>query len=570
MDVKRTAIRSAKAFQTREVFGQNRLVGAAGVNGGDDRLVGGEPGEIVDMTVGVIAFDAVFEPEDLGRSQGLAEAVLDVYLGKRGIPVGVEQDSLGGEELPIAVDLNGSSFQNHPAVNQWKVEGFCDEIGNGIIEIVWVELVAPAIEAPTGEGNPAVCVLHEKRPVIATPHVVGGMRVQAQAFVLTSGGQEFLSDVIVQVSRSIDIDEFKAGDGGRYFGELAFETLEFAIPEIVTMGPGKPDGFLWGPFGWHAVTTWHGGIKKRNIPEGKARMGLDFCEWLADLSPMKIALLQSRAFATRKEALQHHLGLIRKAAEGGAQVICTQELFLTEYFCDIQEPERFDLAEKIPGPTVEALRELAALLEVVIVASLFERRGAGLYHNTAVVIDADGNLTGIYRKNHIPQDPGFEEKFYFTPGDTGYPVWDTRYGKLGVLICWDQWYPEAARLMALGGAEVIIYPTAIGWLPEEKEDLGEAQHVAWETVQRGHAVANGCYVAAINRVGREKGTEFWGQSFVADPYGRVVARAGVGDEEILFHECDRKLLEETRRIWPFFRDRRIETYGGLTKRWLAE
>lgn len=570
MDVKRTAIRSAKTLQTREVFGKNRLVGAAGVNRGDDRVVGSEPGEIVDMTVGIIAFDAVFEPKDLGGTKELTQTLLDFCLGERRIPIGVEEDGLGGEKLPVAVDFNGPSFQNHSPVNQREIEVFCDETGNGIVEIVGEELVAPAIETPIGEGNPAGRVFHEKRPVIAAPHVIGGMRVEAQVFVMPPGGEEFLSDAIVQVGRSIEIDEFKAGDGGGDFGEFCFEKLESTIPEVAAMGPGKPDRFLWGPFGRHAVRTWHGGIKKRNIPEGKARMGLDFWGRLTDLSSMKVALLQSCAFATREEALKHHLGLIRKAAEGGAQVVCTQELFLTEYFCDLQDPERFDLAEEIPGPTVEALRELAALLEVVIVASLFEKRAAGLYHNTAVVIDADGSLAGIYRKNHIPQDPGFEEKFYFTPGDTGYPVWNTRYGKLGVLICWDQWYPEAARLIALGGAELIIYPTAIGWLPEEKEDLGEAQHGAWETVQRGHAVANGCYVAAINRVGTEKGTEFWGQSFVADPYGRIVARAGVSDEEILFHECDRKLLEDTRRIWPFFRDRRIETYGGLTRRWLAE
>ena len=200
-------------------------------------------------------------------------------------------------------------------------------------------------------------------------------------------------------------------------------------------------------------------------------------------------------------------------------------------------------------------------------ASLFEHRGPGLYHNTAVVFDADGTLLGKYRKAHIPQDPGFEEKFYFTPGDTGYPVWKTRFGMIGVLICWDQWYPEAARLAALGGAELLIYPTAIGWLPEEKPELGEAQHCAWETVQRGHAVANGCFVAAVNRVGTEGETEFWGQSFVANPYGEIVARGSEETEEILVIDCDLSKVEEFRRIWPFFRDRRIETYGGITERW---
>jgi len=280
-----------------------------------------------------------------------------------------------------------------------------------------------------------------------------------------------------------------------------------------------------------------------------------------------IALLQSRYFLTKEESLVAHEQLIREAAAEGAQIICTQELFLTDYFCDVQDQDRFDLAEAIPGVTTERLCDLAACLGVVIVASLFEKRGPGLYHNTAAIIDSDGALLGTYRKNHIPQDPGFEEKFYFTPGDQGYPVWDTAFGKIGVLICWDQWYPEAARLMALAGAEILIYPTAIGWLPEEKSTLGEAQHCAWETVQRGHAVANGCYVAAINRVGSEHGTEFWGQSFIVDPYGQIVAKGSVEEEEVILFQCDKKLLEDTRRIWPFFRDRRIDTYGDLTKRW---
>ena len=201
-------------------------------------------------------------------------------------------------------------------------------------------------------------------------------------------------------------------------------------------------------------------------------------------------------------------------------------------------------------------------------SSHFEKRGSGLYHNTAVIHDADGALLGTYRKAHIPQDPGFEEKFYFTAGDSNWPVWDTRFGKIGVLVCWDQWYPEAARLMALGGAELIVYPTAIGWLPEEKEELGQAQHCAWETVQRGHAVANGCYVAAVNRTGVHEKTEFWGQSFVANPYGEIVAKASTDTEEILYQDIDYEKVEDFRRIWPFFRDRRIETYGGITKRWV--
>jgi len=281
----------------------------------------------------------------------------------------------------------------------------------------------------------------------------------------------------------------------------------------------------------------------------------------------RIALLQSKTFATKQESFDHHEMLIRKAAEGGAEVIATQELFLTSYFCTVQDTGRFDLADKLPGPVTDRLGSLAKELGVVIVSSLFEHRGPGLYHNTAAIHDADGSLMGLYRKAHIPQDPGFEEKFYFTPGDSGWPVWDTAFGKIGVLVCWDQWYPEAARLMALGGAELLIYPTAIGWLPDEKAELGKAQHCAWETVQRGHAVANGCYLAAINRAGTHDGTEFWGQSFAVNPYGEIVAKASVENEEIVFHDVDFKQVEDFRRIWPFFRDRRIDAYEGLTSRW---
>ncbi len=281
----------------------------------------------------------------------------------------------------------------------------------------------------------------------------------------------------------------------------------------------------------------------------------------------RLALLQSRAFSTAQESLEHHLTLIRDAAHQGAQIICTQELFLTPYFCDVQDPARFDLAEEIPGNTTEILSSLAAELKVVIIASLFEKRGPGIYHNTSAVIDADGTLLGIYRKHHIPQDPGFEEKFYFTPGDQGYPVWKTAYGTIGVLICWDQWYPEAARIIAMQGAELIFYPTAIGWLPEEKKTLGKAQHHAWETVQCGHAIANGCYIAAVNRAGTEGRTEFWGQSFVANPYGQVVNRATVSNEETLLVDCDLQEVENFRRIWPFFRDRRIDSYQPLQSRW---
>lgn len=281
----------------------------------------------------------------------------------------------------------------------------------------------------------------------------------------------------------------------------------------------------------------------------------------------RIALLQSGTFSSKRESMDHHLGLIRQAAAEGAQIVVTQELFLTPYFCTVEDTERFDLADVLPGPVTDELSELAAELGIVLIASLFEHRGPGLYHNTAAIFDADGALLGLYRKNHIPQDPGFEEKFYFTPGDSGYPVWETRYGKLGVLICWDQWYPEAARLMALAGAQVLIYPTAIGWLPAEKEQLGNAQHCAWETVQRGHAVANGCFVAAVNRSGTHDGTEFWGQSFVANPYGEIVAKASVSAEEILTYDLDYSAVENFRRIWPFFRDRRIDTYADILKRW---
>jgi N-carbamoylputrescine amidase len=286
------------------------------------------------------------------------------------------------------------------------------------------------------------------------------------------------------------------------------------------------------------------------------------------MSRVSVGLIQSKAYGSPAESLKRHLALIRKAAKQGAQVICLQELFLTEYFCKGEDVDRFDLAETVPGPTTEALTPVAKELGVVIIASLFEKRGPGLYHNTTAVIDADGTYLGKYRKHHIPEDPGFNEKFYFTPGDGGYKVWDTRFGRIGVLICWDQWYPEAARLTALAGAEILFYPTAIGWLKSEKKALGKAQHCAWETVQRGHAVANGCYVVAVNRVGTEGETEFWGQSFVANPYGEIVEKGSSGREEVLIVPCDLKAVEDFRRIWPFFRDRRIDTYASLTQRYL--
>jgi len=265
---------------------------------------------------------------------------------------------------------------------------------------------------------------------------------------------------------------------------------------------------------------------------------------------------------------------IREAAGRGAQIICVQELFRSQYFCREEQQEWFDLAEPIPGPTSESFTRLAAECKVVIVASVFERRAAGVYHNTAIVIDADGAILGLYRKMHIPHDPLFYEKYYFTPGDLGFRCFDTRYARIAPLICWDQWYPEAARLSALQGAHVLFYPTAIGWRRPEKEEHGVAQHDAWRTVQRAHAIANGVYVACVNRVGFEGPSngdiEFWGASFVTDPYGRVLAEASHYNETTLVAECDGALIEEARRNWPFFRDRRVDAYSGIVKIWSAE
>ena len=282
---------------------------------------------------------------------------------------------------------------------------------------------------------------------------------------------------------------------------------------------------------------------------------------------VRIGLIQLTAEDTPAANVRKTIPRIEEAAAKGARIIGLQEMFTTKYFCITQDPRNFDLAEPIEtGPSVTALAQVAKRLGVVIVAPLFEARGSEVYHNTAAVIDADGTVLGKYRKMHIPQDPGFEEKFYFTPGDLGFRTWKTAHGDIGVLICWDQWYPEAARLTALGGAQILFYPTAIGWLPEEKAALGKAQHNAWETVQRGHGVANGCYVAATNRVGTEGRTQFWGQSFVSDPYGEIVARASSDREEVLVADCDLAKQREFRRIWPFFRDRRIDAYGDLTRR----
>ncbi len=275
--------------------------------------------------------------------------------------------------------------------------------------------------------------------------------------------------------------------------------------------------------------------------------------------------------------LQRAIDRLHQAAAKGAQIVCLPELFQTQYFCQREDAALFDLAEPIPGPATTRLAEAAKLLHIVLIGSLFERRAPGVYHNTAVMIDADGSLRGIYRKMHIPDDPLYYEKYYFTPGDLGFKAFDTNVGRVGTLVCWDQWYPEGARLTALQGAQVLFYPTAIGWHPAEKEQWGAAQHDAWQTIQRAHAIANGVYVAVVNRVGFEegdirgnkapgKGLEFWGGSFVADPFGRVITQASHDKEEILIADVDLKTLEDIRRNWPFLRDRRIDSYGPITSR----
>jgi N-carbamoylputrescine amidase len=284
----------------------------------------------------------------------------------------------------------------------------------------------------------------------------------------------------------------------------------------------------------------------------------------------KVALVQMSCGPDPRANLEKALARIEEAAAGGAQIVSTQELFRSQYFCQSEDHANFDLAETIPGPSTEALQRLAAARGVVIVGSLFERRAPGVYHNTAVVIDADGRLLGRYRKMHIPDDPLYYEKFYFTPGDLGFRSFATRYGRVGVLVCWDQWFPEGARLTALSGAEILFYPTAIGWHPGERAEYGEAQYSSWETIQRGHAIANGVYVAAANRVGHEGdpagGIEFWGQSFICDPAGRILAKGAVAEEQIVTVECDFGQLEVQRTHWPFFRDRRIDAYQDIVRR----
>ncbi len=295
-------------------------------------------------------------------------------------------------------------------------------------------------------------------------------------------------------------------------------------------------------------------------------------------SAVRVAITQMACGPDPKRNLARQLALFERAAKGGAKILCTQELFTSQYFCQAEDHRFFALAEKIPGPSTDALAKFAKKHRTVVVGSLFERRAAGLYHNTAVVIDADGSVLGIYRKMHIPDDPLYYEKFYFTPGDTGFRAWKTKVATIGVLICWDQWFPEGARLTAMQGAEVLFYPTAIGWHPSEKKQYGVAQHDSWELMQRAHAVANGCFVCAPNRIGHETiagengrpvnpdGIQFWGQSFVAAPNGQVEARASVDREEILAADLDLGRVETHRTHWPFLRDRRIDAYDGLTKR----
>ena len=289
-----------------------------------------------------------------------------------------------------------------------------------------------------------------------------------------------------------------------------------------------------------------------------------------------IALLQHPCGPEPSANFNRASQAVMAAARAGADVVCTQELFASQYFAQSEAHENFDLAEPIPGPTTKAFGQIAREEKVVIIASIFEQRAAGLYHNSAAVIDADGALLGIYRKMHIPDDPLYYEKFYFTPGDasdSAFRAWDTAHGKIGVLICWDQWFPEAARLTAMAGAEIIFFPTAIGWHPSEKKAEGAAQHKAWQLIQRSHAVANGCFVATANRVGHEapaggEGLEFWGQSFVAAPSGKVIAEASIDQPETLLAEVDLAQVHEARTHWPFLRDRRIDAYGGLTERYL--
>lgn len=289
----------------------------------------------------------------------------------------------------------------------------------------------------------------------------------------------------------------------------------------------------------------------------------------------RVGLLQMAVGKNPNDNLKKAVAWIEKAAKSGAQVVCLPELFRSQYFCQIEDIVNFKLAEAVPGPSTETISKVAKKNRVVVVVPVFEKRAAGVYHNSAVIIDADGKILGIYRKMHIPDDPAFYEKYYFAPGDLGFNAFKTKYADIGTLICWDQWYPEAARLTSLKGASILFYPTAIGWHPHEKVEHGKAQFESWQTVQRGHAVANGVYVAAVNRVGLEKqndesaGIEFWGQSFVADPQGVIIAQASVDKEEILLAEINLDRIEYIRQNWPFLRDRRIDAYDGIKERFLG-
>jgi N-carbamoylputrescine amidase len=285
---------------------------------------------------------------------------------------------------------------------------------------------------------------------------------------------------------------------------------------------------------------------------------------------VKVGLIQMSCDQKPAANLKKAIARIGEAAKKGAQIVCLQELFRSQYFCQTEDIELFKLAETIPGPTTDLLSKVARQRNVVLVASLFEKRAAGVYHNTAVIIDATGKIAGKYRKMHIPDDPLYYEKFYFTPGDLGFQTHDTKFGKVGALVCWDQWFPEAARLTALSGSEFLFYPTAIGWLPDEEEEMNQAQHSAWETIQRAHAIANGVYVVVVNRVGREGKLNFWGQSFVADPFGRIIAKASSDKEEVLVVDCDLDKIEVTRQNWPFLRDRRIDAYDKLVYRYAGD
>jgi N-carbamoylputrescine amidase len=286
-------------------------------------------------------------------------------------------------------------------------------------------------------------------------------------------------------------------------------------------------------------------------------------------SEFRLGLIQMKCSEQADANMEHAVELMRDASRQNAEIICLPELFLSPYFCKVHDLNLFDLAEPIPGPRTGRLSSLAKELGKVIVASVYERCDPGMFYNTAVVFDADGALLGIYRKMHIPHDPLYFEKYYFRPGDMGFKVFSTKFGKVGTLVCWDQWFPEGARLTALKGAEVLVYPTAIGWHPREKAEHGKSQHDAWETIQRSHAIANGCYVTGINRTGfepsTEGGIEFWGASFVADPFGVLLARASHDQEEVIVTTCSRDRMEDVRRNWPFFRDRRIEHYTALTQ-----